>query len=69
MSEINNLVNADTTNEVVTKGRNVLCKQMAEKARAEIAGYGIELIDIVADLLERIHALENKTPLSEVKFS
>ena len=45
--EINNLVNADTTNEVVTKGRNVLCKQMAEKARAEIAGYGIELIDIV----------------------
>ena len=28
-----------------------------------------ELIDIVADLLERIHALENKTPLSEVKFS
>ena len=45
--EINNLVNADTTNEVVTKGRSVLCKQMAEKARAEIAGYGIELIDIV----------------------
>ena len=45
--EINNLVNADTTNEVVTKGRNVLCKQMAEKARSEIAGYGIELIDIV----------------------
>ena len=45
--EINNLVNADTTNEVVTKGRNVLCKQMAEKARAEISGYGIELIDIV----------------------
>ena len=45
--EINNLVNADTTNEVVTKGRNVLCKQMAEKARTEIAGYGIELIDIV----------------------
>ena len=45
--EINNLVNADTTNEVVTKGRNVLCKQMAEKARAEITGYGIELIDIV----------------------
>ena len=45
--EINNLVNADTTNEVVTKGRNILCKQMAEKARAEIAGYGIELIDIV----------------------
>ena len=45
--EINNLVNADTTNEVVTKGRNVLCKQMAEKARTEITGYGIELIDIV----------------------
>ena len=45
--EINNLVNADTTNEVVTKGRSVLCKQMAEKARAEIAGFGIELIDIV----------------------
>jgi len=45
--EINNLVNADTTNEVVTKGRNILCKQMAEKARAEISGFGIELIDIV----------------------
>ena len=45
--EINNLVNADTTNEVVTKGRSELCKQMAEKARVEITGYGIELIDIV----------------------
>lgn len=45
--EINNLVNADTTNEVVTKGRSELCKQMAEKARSEISGYGIELIDIV----------------------
>ena len=45
--EINNLVNADTTNEVVTKGRSELCKQMAEKARSEIKGYGIELIDIV----------------------
>ena len=45
--EINNLVNADTTNEVVMRGRSVLCKQMAEKARAEIAGFGIELIDIV----------------------
>jgi len=46
-TEINNLVNADTTNEVVTKGRSILCKQMAEKARSEITGYGIELIDIV----------------------
>jgi len=45
--EINNLINADTTNEIVTKGRSELCKQMAEKARAEIANYGIELIDIV----------------------
>ena len=45
--EINNLVNADTTNEVVTRGRSDLCKEMAEKARAEIRGYGIELIDIV----------------------
>ena len=45
--EINNLVNADTTNEEVTKGRSELCKQMAAKARAEISGYGIELIDIV----------------------
>ena len=45
--EINNLVNADTTNEVVTKGRSKLCNEMVTKARAEIAGYGIELIDIV----------------------
>jgi membrane protease subunit HflC len=45
--EINNLINADTTNEIVTKGRSELCKQMVEKARKEIAGYGIELIDIV----------------------
>ncbi len=45
--EINNLVNADTTNEVVTKGRSELCKQMANKARSEIVGFGIELIDIV----------------------
>ena len=39
--EINNLINADTTNEIVTKGRSELCKQMVEKARKEIAGYGI----------------------------
>ncbi|MBO4857096.1 MAG: protease modulator HflC [Treponema sp.] len=45
--EINNLVNADTTNEVVTKGRNVLCKQMTEKAQNEVRGWGIELLDIV----------------------
>ena len=45
--EINNLVNADTTNEVVMRGRSVLCKQMAEKARVEISGFGIDLIDIV----------------------
>ena len=45
--EINNLINADTTNEIVTKGRSELCKQMVEKARKEIADYGIELIDIV----------------------
>lgn len=45
--EIDNLINADTANEIVTKGRNELCRQMAIKARAEITGFGIELIDIV----------------------
>lgn len=45
--EIDSLINADTANEIVTKGRNELCRQMTIKARSEIAGYGIDLIDIV----------------------
>lgn len=45
--EIDNLINADTVNEVVTKGRNELCKQMAKKAQEEAKSFGIELIDIV----------------------
>lgn len=45
--EIDSLINADTANETVTKGRNELCKQMTEIAQKEVKTYGIELIDIV----------------------
>ncbi len=45
--EIDSLINADTSNEVVSKGRSELCRQMTVKAQAELNGYGIELIDIV----------------------
>ena len=45
--EIDSLINADTSNEVVSKGRSELCRQMAVRAQAELNGYGIELIDIV----------------------
>jgi hypothetical protein len=41
------LVNADTVNEVVTKGRSELCRQMTAKAQDEVRGWGIELLDIV----------------------
>lgn len=45
--EIDKLVNADTVNEVVTKGRSELCRQMTAKAQNEVQGWGIELLDIV----------------------
>ena len=45
--EIDSLINADTSNEVVSKGRSELCRQMTVRAQAELNGYGIELIDIV----------------------
>ena len=45
--EIENLVNDSTTNEVILKGRSVLCKQMTAEANKLVPEYGIELIDIV----------------------
>ena len=45
--EIDKLVNADTVNEVVVKGRSELCRQMTAKAQSEVQGWGIELLDIV----------------------
>ncbi|MBR5402501.1 MAG: protease modulator HflC, partial [Treponema sp.] len=45
--EIDKLVNADTVNEVVVKGRSELCRQMTAKAQQEVQGWGIELLDIV----------------------
>lgn len=45
--EIENLVNANTQNEIVTKGRNALCKEMTLEAKKQISEFGIELIDIV----------------------
>ena len=45
--EIDKLVNADTVNEVVTRGRSELCRQMTAKAQQEVTGWGIELLDIV----------------------
>ncbi len=45
--EIDKLVNADTVNEVVVKGRSELCRQMTAKAQSEVRGWGIELLDIV----------------------
>ena len=45
--EIDSLVNADTVNEVVTKGRSELCRQMTVIAQKEAKDWGIELLDIV----------------------
>lgn len=41
------LVNVSNNNESVIKGRNALCKEMAEEARKMVGEYGIKLIDIV----------------------
>lgn len=45
--EIESLVNANTQNEIVIKGRNALCKEMTLEAKKQISEFGIELIDIV----------------------
>ncbi len=45
--EIDSLVNDATNNEIVTKGRSELCKQMTSEANKLVPEYGIELIDIV----------------------
>ena len=45
--EIESLVNVNTTNESVQKGRNELCKIMTAEANKLVPEYGITLIDIV----------------------
>jgi membrane protease subunit HflC len=45
--EIESLVNVNTTNESVQKGRNELCKIMTTEANKLVPEYGITLIDIV----------------------
>ena len=45
--EIDALVNASTANEIVTKGRNELCRLMTVEANKLVPEYGIDLIDIV----------------------
>ncbi len=45
--EIENLVNVNTVNESVTRGRSELCRQMTVEANKLVPEYGIELIDIV----------------------
>ncbi len=46
-AEIQSLVNVNTQNEVVAKGRAKLCEEMLAEARRMVVEYGIELIDIV----------------------
>lgn len=46
-AQIDSLVNAKTTSETVTKGRRQLSLEMAAEARKTIAGYGIDLIDVL----------------------
>ncbi|HAO30943.1 MAG TPA: protease modulator HflC [Treponema sp.] len=46
-AQIEALVNAGTTNETISKGRDRLCAEMADEARKMVGEYGIELIDIV----------------------
>ncbi len=47
IAAILSLVNEDTQNEVVFKGRAKLCEEMLAEARQKISEYGIALIDIV----------------------
>ena len=46
-AEIQSLVNVNTQNEVVAKGRAKLCEEILAEARQMVVEYGIELIDIV----------------------
>ena len=46
-NQIESLINARTTSEVVTKGRRQLSFEMVEEARKMTNEYGIELIDIL----------------------
>ncbi|MBR1911091.1 MAG: protease modulator HflC [Treponema sp.] len=46
-AEIESLVNVNSQNEIVMKGRSKLCEEMVAEARKMVAEYGIELIDIV----------------------
>lgn len=46
-AQIDSLVNAKTTSEIVTKGRRQLSIEMAAEARKTISGYGINLIDVL----------------------
>lgn len=46
-AEIEALVNVNSNNESVSKGRSALCQEMADDARKMVGEYGIELIDIV----------------------
>lgn len=46
-AELEALVNVNSSNEIVTKGRSALCQEMANEARKMVGEYGIELIDIV----------------------
>ena len=46
-SQIESLINARTTSEVVTKGRRQLSFEMLEEAKKMTNEYGIELIDIL----------------------
>lgn len=45
--EIESLVNVNTVNESVSKGRTELCKEMTQEANKLVPEYGITLIDIV----------------------
>ena len=45
--EIEALVNTNVENELIAKGRSVLCKEMLAEANKLVPEYGIELIDIL----------------------
>ena len=65
--EIDKLVNADTVNEMVTKGRSELCRQMTVKAQEEVKGWGIELLDIVPRQVKYSNELNESVYNSMIK--
>ena len=65
--EIDKLVNADTVNEIVTKGRSELCRQMTVKAQSEVRGWGIELLDIVPRQVKYSNELNESVYNSMIK--